>query len=275
MRKLLSCLQVEARLLPALPLMMPTRLHVFPLALCWLSLLLGVIDAGAQTTEFERVVPSADASVRDLPNYLVQQAWLNDPLRRELEAKVSAEDARILLARRGWIDQVNFNLNFSSIRDTLNLFGVSQFGRNNDRYLAPGLNYGVSFNLGGFLNNKRRVAVAKAVREIAVTQLDGPKPELRLAVLTALQEAENARELLRLRRRAEVDAETNYTLVRSLYDQGKAQFEDLAQASEVYFRAVESTAVAKNNQINTQHELEVLTGLDYVGIEEARRRYGK
>ena len=231
-------------------------------------------DIHAQASDFDRVVAPAGQSVNTLGDYLVQQAWVNEPRKRDLEAQIAVADARIDLQRRGWLDQINANVNFSSLRDTLNVFGVSRFGRNDNQYLAPGVNYGVAVNIGGLVNNKRRTAVARAERDVAAAKLDLPKPELRLAVLAALQEATNTRELLRIRRRAEVDAETNYQLVRSLYDQGKAQFQDLAQASEVYFRAVESTSVAKNNQLAAQLELESLTGLSAAEIDEARRRYG-
>ncbi len=229
--------------------------------------LLGLAPAAAlaQSSDFDKVVLPATAKPSTLGDFLVQQAWVNAPNRRELEAAVARTDADISLIERSWLEQINANINFASQRQEIMFVG--------EMFLAPGFNLGASVNLGGIVNTKRRVKVAQVDREIALAQLDGPKPELRLAVLNALQEVENSRELLKIRRRAEVDAETNYTLVRSLYDQGKAQFEDVAQASDSYFRAVENTAVAKSNQLLAQIELESLTGLNAAAIEQARQKY--
>jgi len=93
-----------------------------------------------------------------------------------------------------------------------------------------------------------------------------------LIVLDRLEQFDNARELLTIRRNAEIDAETNYTLVQSLYDQGKAQFEDLAQASEVYFRAVEATSIAKSRVTRSRIALEEMVGEPYATLEETRKK---
>ncbi len=234
-----------------------------------LAALLVVITTGAfaQQMDLDRVVPPLESNPRTFEDYLVQQAWSNDPERRELEGEVAVADAQTVLAQRSWMEQIGANVGFSSRRDTI------QFLEGRNQYLFPGYNYGLSMNIGALTNNKSRVRLAEARALVARTKVDRAKPEVRGEIALALEAVETTRELLRIRRRAEVDAETNYTLVQSLYEQGKAQFEDLAQASEVFFQAVTSTAVAKSNQTRAQLELQTLTGLTLQQIEEARRRY--
>ena len=221
--------------------------------------------AAAQQMDIDRVVPPLESNPKTLEDYLVQQAWLNTLERRELEAEVAFADAETQLARRSWTNQVGANVNVATQQQEYQAFG--------QQYLAPGLNFGASINLGAVVNNKARVRLAETKADIARARIESVKPTVRGDVALALEAIETTRELLRIRRRAEVDAETNYTLVQSLYEQGKAQFEDLAQASQVFFDAVTATAVAKSDQARAQIELQTLTGLTIQQIEEARRRY--
>ena len=219
----------------------------------------------AQTVDLQRVVPPVDAIPRTFEDYLVQQAWANAPLRRELETQVQRGGERVSLARRSWMDQFNFNVNFASQRQTFD------FAQN--QYLFPGFNFGVALPLGAFTNNRGRVKVAESEAVLAKARLDGELPDVREAIMLALEEIETARELLRIRRRAEVDSETNNNLVKSLYEQGKAQFEDVAQASEVYYQSSAATVTAKSNLDRAQIRLQTLTGLTQDEIETARRRF--
>ncbi len=229
------------------------------------GLLLGSTSSWAQQMDLDRVVPPLESNPRTLEDYLVQQAWSNNGQRRELEGEVVVLEAEADLVDRSWLDQIGTNLNFSSQSQEFAFVGNS--------YTGPGFNVGLSLNLGGFVNQKGRSRVADAKTEVARTRIDQEKPSIRGEVELTLEAVETTRELLRIRRRAEVDAETNYTLVQSLYEQGKAQFEDLAQASEVFFQAVSATALAKSNQTRATIELQTITGLTAQQIEDARRKY--
>lgn len=232
----------------------------------YLVLCLGTVVSGvAQTVDLNRVVPPLEAIPKTLADYLVQQAWANAPTRRILEATIVGGEQRVGLARRSWMDQVGFNFNLATQRQTYEAF--------NQLFLAPGGNFGTSFNLGGFTNNKAKTQIAQTETLLARAKLDEQLPAVREEVMLTLQTIDVARELLRIRRRAEVDAETNNDLVKSLYDQGKAQFQDVAQASEVYYQAVAGTVVAKSNLEVAQIQLRTITGLTQEQIEQARRRY--
>ena len=225
----------------------------------------GSATLSAQTIDFNRVVPPLEASPKELADYFVQQAWANAPTRRVLETTIVNGNEKTAMARRSWMDQVGFNLNFASQRQTYEFIG--------DQWLAPGANFGASVNLGAIVNNKSKTRVAENEALIARAKLDEQLPLVREEVMMTLEQIETARELLRIRRRAEVDSETNNNLVKSLYEQGKAQFQDVAQASEVYYQSVAATAVAKSNLEMAQITLRRLTGLTQDQIEEARRRF--
>ena len=225
----------------------PGRL-VAVVALCGVAL----TTSKAQAIDFERVVPPLEASTRTLADYLVQQAWANAPMRRSLESTVVREDEQINLARRSWMDQIGVNTNFSSQSQEFAFIG--------ETYQGPGFNVGLSLNLGGITNRNAKVRLAESEALITRAKLDEQKPLLREQIMLTLETISTTRELLRIRRRAEVDAETNNSLVQSLYEQGKAQFQDVAQASEVYFQAVAATTVAKSNVDRAEIMLQTLTG---------------
>ncbi len=226
---------------------------------------LGSVGAYGQQIDLDQVVPPLETNPRTLEDYLVQQAWSNNAERRELEGEVIVAEAETVLAQRSWLEQVGANVNISGQQQ--------EYILPNNVYQAPGLNVGVSINAGGIINRGAKVRLSEAKADIARTRIDQAKPEVRGEVALAMELVETTRELLRIRRRAEVDAETNYTLVQSLYEQGKAQFEDLAQASEVFFQAVTATATAKSNQARAQIQLQTLTGLTAQQLEDARRKY--
>ena len=225
----------------------------------------GSATLSAQTIDFDRVVPPLEANPQDLADYLVQQAWANAPTRRILETKIVNSEQETKLARRSWMEQVGFNVNVASQQQEFEFIG--------NRWQAPGTNFGTSLNLGGLVNNKTKTRLAENEALIAKAELEEQLPLLREEVMMTLETIETARELLRIRRRAEVDSETNNNLVKSLYEQGKAQFQDVAQASEVYYQSVAATAVAKSNLEMAQITLRRLTGLTQEQIEEARRKY--
>ena len=248
-------------------------------AACALALALAPMSAmRAQSTDYDEIVPPAEQTPEGFDDMLVQRAWLNQGNTRLADAQVAAAALETRLIKRSWLNGLNANINFSSIQDTV--FG--RFGggtrpsaandfQGDDAFLRPGFNYGVAINLGGVLNNKARVRVARANELIAAAKRDQLKLETRAVVATRLENYDNAREILRIRRQSEIDAETNYALVQSLFEQGKAQFEDLAQASEVYHRAVESTAVAESDVRRARYAIEEVTGEDWETMQIVRR----
>ena len=256
----------------------------FPSTRSWLGALLGLAlllgqnawsssNVQAQQVDYDLLVLRPSDIPTNFQDYIVQVAWVNNAFTNELAADVLIADENITLARRSWLDQLNANINFSSLSDTLSFFGRTQFGEQGNQFLAPGFNYGVAFNLGGIINRKMRVRVAEQEKVIAETRISQEKLEFRGRVLDRLALYDAARELLRLRRQAELDAETNYTLVQSLYEQNKAKFEDLAAASDVYYRTVEATADARTRVRRTAIDLEAIVGVPIELLEEQRQRF--
>jgi len=234
---------------------------------------------GQGTPDYDRVVPPAGTRTKTFPDYLVQRAWQAQGNTRALTAQQAIADLEIGRQRLAWLDHINGNINFSSQQDSV--FG--RFGGGDPRnpvngelndpiFLRPGFNYGVSFNFGGLILNKRTVRIAEQKRVIADARVDQEKLLVRAEVIARLEGYDNSREILRIRRQAEIDAETNYRLVQSLVERGKAQFEDLAQASEVYHRSVEATAEAESNVRLRQYALEEMTGEPWAESQTVRER---
>jgi len=230
-----------------------------------LSSVFASLQTRAQATiDYDDIVAPANKKPKTFEDYLVQRAWYNNASTQVLDANVEIAEQDKVAAKRSWIDQVNANINLNSQRQEVGFIG--------EQWLAPGFNYGLSVNAGGLINNKQRVRRAEQDITIAQAEQNQEKLQFRAKVLDRLEQFDNSKELLTIRRNAEIDAETNYTLVQSLYDQGKAQFEDLAQASEVYFRAVEATSVAKSRVVRTRIALEEMIGEPYEKLEETRMK---
>lgn len=243
--------------------------HVLPILLA-LSGLSGV--ATAQLVDFDAVVPPAGTEPETFGDYLVQQAYLNNPSNDALAAEVAIADVEIRRAKLGWLDQINANVNFTSQQQEYEgFFGLGN--QNSPTYLGPGLNYGVSANIGGIVNNGKNVTIAEQQRRIAEAERQQEKLQLRAVVLTRLEQYDAAREVLRIRRQSEIDAETNYTLVRNLFEQNKAQFEDLAAAGDIYNRAVEATAIAESRVRVARYAIEEIVGEPWNALLIVRRRY--
>ena len=228
--------------------------------------------AEAQTVDFDEIVPPASVAPATFGDYLVQRAYLNNSSNAALGAEVAIADIEIRRAKLAWLDQLNANVNFSSQQQEFQ----GRFGFGNDdspTFLGPGFNYGLSANLGGIINNGKTVASARQQKRIAEALRDQEKLQLRAVVLTRLESYDAAREVLRIRRQSEIDAETNYTLVRNLFEQNKAQFEDLAAASDIYNRAVEATAVAESEVRIARYAIEEIVGEPWSALLDARRRF--
>lgn len=238
------------------------KLHFLLILLA--STLLSQNAFGQFRTDFDNVVAPPSAPTLTFEDYIVQRAWYNNGSTQVLNANVEIAKLGKKAAKRSWIDQINANINLNSQREEIAFIG--------NQFLAPGFNYGVSLNAGGLINNKLRVRQAEQDFIVAEAEQNQGKLEFRALVLDRLEQFDNAQELLTIRRNAEIDAETNYTLVQSLYDQGKAQFEDLARASEVYFRAVEATSIAKSTTVRARLALEEVVGSPYEELEEQRRK---
>ena len=238
------------------------RLHFYILLLASALMCTGAMAQA--TIDYDDIIAPADKKPKSFEEYVVQLAWFNNASTQILDANVEIAGLEKQAAKRSWMDQINANVNFNSQRDTFNFV--------NNRFTGPGFNYGLSVNAGGLLNNKLRVRLADQMKTIAEAEKNQDKLQFRAMVLDRLEQFDNSRELLTIRRNAEIDAETNYTLVQSLYDQGKAQFEDLAQASEVYFRAVESTSLAKSRVVRTRLGLEEVVGEPYEKLKEKREK---
>lgn len=239
----------------------------------FLALLVSAVPSAlGQTVDFDAIVPPAGTDPATFGDYLVQVAYLNNPSNDALAAEVAIADVEIRRAKLGWLDQINANVNFTSQQQEYEgFFGLGN--ANSPTYLGPGLNYGVSANIGGIVNNGKNVTIAQQEKRIAEAELDQEKLQLRAAVLTRLEQYDAAREVLRIRRQSEIDAETNYTLVRNLFEQNKAQFEDLAAAGDIYNRAVEATAVAESRVRIARYAIEELVGEPWNALLVVRRRY--
>ena len=238
----------------------------------WLALALVFATVGhAQQVDFDEVVLPVGSSAKTFEEYAVQRAYVNNVSNRALEGQVAISDLEIKQAKRSWLDQVNANLNFSSQeQEFIGPFNLG--GENANTFVGPGYNYGVSFNVGGLINNKSRVEVARQEKLIAESKRDQEKLQLRAAVKTRLEMRDNAVDVLRIRRLSEIDAETNYQLVRELFEQGKADFEDLAQASEVFHRAVEATAVAESQVRRAEILIEEIVGEPWAELKVVKAR---
>lgn len=227
-----------------------------------------VVAVSAQQPTYEDLTSKKSIRTRSFGDYLVTRALMNNGNYLAQQEKVKVSETDVRLAKTRWTERINFNVGVGGVQDT--------FLRIQQRiYSGPAFNVGVSLNLGGFVNNGKGVTKARHKKKVTEHQLKASNDELKGLVLTSLEKYNNAREILKIRRQAQIDNETNYTLVQSLFERGKATFEDLAQASEVYHNSVEAVASAESKVRLAEIEIEEIVGEPWENLVVARSQYLK
>lgn len=217
----------------------------------------------AQTTDFNQVVPGEESRPRTFEDYLVQLAWNNSPNGKVLSNQQAIAGLETDLTKRDWMKNasVQWNLNEISLSNIIY--------PDNELFVAlPIWNVTASVDMDLLFNRKKKIQISKQKEEIVQQNINYLKLQTRAAVLDAYNAYLLTIDILKVRKEAEQFSFQTRTLVTELFEQNKAEFEDVSRAAESYAKAREGVLEAESNIRQTRIALEELIGIP---LEQAER----
>lgn len=229
-----------------------------------LSLVLGFhCILNAQQTDFDFVVQPVEAKARDLSEYLVQLAWLNNPESAIVQDEVKIAQDEAKNTRKEWMRdvQATFNLNEANLR------GVDSLGN----VFFPRYNFGVSVNLYNILSQGNKNKIGKREIRIAEHKVNQRKLEIRAETLSRYANFKLSREIVKNRTLAEQEVYTNFVLIQQLYKTDEKNFEEYINASSAYYKAQEARMQAENDALLAKYRLEEMIGLKWEQVQHPEK----
>lgn len=212
-----------------------------------------------QVADFDMVVQPIDVKARDLGEYLVQLAWMNNPESAIAQTEVRKSEAEARNRRKEWMRdvQATFNLNEANLR------GVDSFGN----VFFPRYNFGLNFNLNRIFTQKDQTYIGRQEVLIAQHKVNLSKLELRSETLSRYARFQLAREIVKTRSLVEQEAYNNFVLIQQLYKTDEKTFEDYSAAASAYYAAQEARIRAESDLLIAKIMLEELIGIRWEQVQ--------
>lgn len=233
-----------------------------------LVLLFSITGIG-QTTDFNKIVPGEDTRPKTFEDYLVQLAWTNNPNSKVLNSNERIAELEVDLTKREWMKnlQVQWNLNEISLSNIIYDFDDPLF------VALPIWNVTATADLNTVFNRKKRIDISKQKLEITKQNVNVLKLQTRAAVLQRYHEYKLSLEILKVRVEAEQGAKENQILLKELFQENKADFDELTRADVSLVQAKEARINAEVDIQLTKIALEELIGIKYEDAEKYGRAY--
>lgn len=233
-------------------------------------LLLLTLPVFAQQVDFDRVITPPEFKAKTFEDYLVQLAWNNSPAGRVLNLEVAIAEEEQKIQRWEWTKDLTAQFNYNEAHFINDFFPPAADDTDPlvQSLIFPRFNFGAQFNLGTILNYKNEKQISKLKTEIAETNINQEKLELRARVLESYEELQTADEATKLRIQAEEDASQTYQLATNLFKAGEVKLEEFTGAATSYFNAKEATLESRSKAQIARIKLEEYIG---VSLEEAKR----
>ncbi len=231
---------------------------------CFLLLFCLANTLSAQQTDYDAIVQPLDAKARELPEYLVQLAWLNSPDGAiAMEEVKNAQDAAKNVRKEWTRDvQATFNLNEANLRSK-----KSKNDSLDNNLFFPRYNFGVSLNLYNVLSQKNKSQISKREVAMAALRVNQRKLAVRAETLTRYANFKLAKEVYKTRALAEQEMNTNFVLMEQSFKTDEATFEQYTLASTSYYQAQESRIRAEAEVQLTKFQLEAILGLKWEQVQ--------
>jgi Outer membrane efflux protein len=259
--------------------------------------------ASAQQTDFNNIVLPVESKAKDITEYLVQLAWLNNPNNSVLQEEVKKSKDELKLVKKDWLKdfQVNFNLNQSNLAKNPVLPQVlyNQLGTpirdiddnlipiSNSLYNSAGVaiplktaggsafypkyNFLVTLNLGNLISQKNKNQVKRHDIVIADHRVNQQKLIMRGEVLMRYAQFKMAKEIVKSRTQIEQDANANNVLVSELFKKDERTFEEYNKASSIYYEAKELRMKAEIDSLLAKIKLEEIIGLKWEQVTHPQK----
>jgi outer membrane protein TolC len=268
-----------------------------------ISIFVCVGVTSAQQTDFNNIVLPVETKAKDITEYLVQLAWLNNPDNSVLQEEVKKSKDELKLVKKDWMKdfQLSFNLNQSNLASNPDLpkFLWSQTGTpirdidgnqipistslyNRDGSIVPlktaggsafypKYNFLFTLNLGNLLSQKNKNQVKRHDIVIADHRVNQQKLTIRGEVLMRYAQYKMAKEIVKSRAQIEQDANANNILVSELFKKDERTFEEYNKASSIYYEAKELRMKAEIDTLLAKIKLEEIIGLKWEQVNHPQK----
>lgn len=205
----------------------------------------------AQVVNFDTLIMPLERPSKDLENYLVQVAWVNNPIMKTYDYNKEIARNEMELEKRRWMEEVraSFNINESNIRNP------------EQSIFFPRYNFGGSISIGSLLNTGKRVDISQQNINIAEAEQDQEKLKLRGLVLSRYYEYLQALDIYKNRITAETDAKQILQFESAKFKEGTTQMDKYIRASQNYQLTSERLIEAKGDIKQAKIALEEVIGI--------------
>lgn len=222
-----------------------------------------VFTTYGQQVDYKKIILPEGATNVSFEERLVQLAWQNNPATAIAQKEVS--EAQYLAKAEGskWTGMLGAQGN-------LNEFTIKQLSGNDDsetNLFFPRYNVYLNIPMSVFFEQPNNRKAARVRVEAANDRVNLLRLELRAKVLTLYQEYKKTETILKIRRQAMLDDESNYLLIEQKYKTGDVSLENYMAAQKSKTDNSIQVALAENDFLKAKIELEALIG---VRIEEVR-----
>lgn len=236
---------------------MKTLLRTFVSAL---ALLITAFVLPAQQTDYDAIIPPVDTKSRDIAEYIVQLAWMNNPVSDIAKKEVLIAGSEQKNTKKEWMRdvQTSFNLNESNFNGNTDASGNVFF---------PRYNVGVTLNLYSLLTQKEKNKIGENRVDIATDRMNQRKLEIRAEALSRWVTFKLAREIVKERALVEQELNNTYIIVQQLYKSDEKTLEEFTTASAAYFQAREARIRAAAELELAKIQLEEIIGLKWEQVQ--------
>ena len=226
--------------------------------------------AEGQIIDYNNVVVPAGQRPNNFEDYLVQLAWLNSPKRQILDIEKQKAEKEVDLQRSQWMDDVNFtfNINEVSLENVL--------APDPDNFvLYPLYQLSAGVSLGSFTNNRKERELKEF--DVKISEMEGHeyKMLIRAETLSRYHKLLLSIETLKVRVKAEEDAQNTYNLANQQFKNANLGLEDFLRASEAVNVAMEKRLAAETDVELSKISLEELIGIKWESVLKYQARYNK
>ncbi|MFT5385579.1 MAG: outer membrane protein TolC [Saprospiraceae bacterium] len=223
------------------------------------------VGSFAQMADFNKIVPGEDTRLKTFEDYLVQLAWINGPQGKAYNSRQKIAELEVDLSQREWMDNASLQWNINEISLSNIIYPE------NELFVAlPVWNVTATIELGTVFNRKKKIDISKQKLEITKQNIDLLKMQVRAVVLERYYKYLTSLEILKVATEAVQDATENHILLKELFKEDKADFEELNRASLAFTNAKRSKLEAEMEIQLSKIALEEVIGVKY---EEAQK-YG-
>jgi len=244
--------------------MRETMKSIFKIAIC-LALFASTQSVQAQEVNMDLVVVPEDDRPRTFEDYLVQLAWKNTPANRINEQDKSVAELEVNKAKWGWVKGFNGGVNINPGNQTITI--------NENLYVLPGINYGISLNPSALIESGMDKKIAEAKVKVYEFKTDQAKLALRAETLTRYQNYKMAVDILKSRDQNETSAESALTIITRSFKDGKVPYTDYSKATTDFNAAKEGRIEAETNVALAVIALEEMIGIDWEVASRNKNAY--